>query len=62
MNNIGVAPLHWASIIGNVRICDTLIKHGAQIDAVDNIGSTPLHWTSNKGKAIFMLDLELNKI
>lgn len=35
-------PLHFASIYGHVDICELLLLHGANLDAVDITGVTPL--------------------
>ena len=38
----GDTPLHWAAIEGYLEICDLLIEHGADVNAVNIKGQTPL--------------------
>ena len=51
MNKSGQTPLH-AAVSGEKdcpELCETLLKHGATIDAVDEDGNQPLHLACNRG-------------
>lgn len=37
----GVTALHWASIMGNVRVCQQLLRAKADVNAPDNNGRSP---------------------
>ena len=41
-NEVGQAPLHWASLSGNVGIVMLLIEHKADLNITDNQRNTPL--------------------
>lgn len=38
----GLTPLHAAAEAGNIRLAETLLKQGAEVDARDEFGNTPL--------------------
>jgi ankyrin repeat protein len=42
-NHFGLSPLHWASIMNDVIMMDTLIGAGANVHIRDHDGATPLH-------------------
>lgn len=42
----GVRPLHLAAMLGPAKHIETLLKHGAEVDAVDAMGRTALHTAS----------------
>jgi ankyrin repeat protein/L-ascorbate metabolism protein UlaG (beta-lactamase superfamily) len=44
-------PLHEAAFSGNIRLIDLLVKHGADIEALNEEGSTPLLYISQAGQA-----------
>lgn len=37
-------PLHWAMATGSVKVVNSLIEHGASLDAQNSFGETPLHY------------------
>jgi hypothetical protein len=41
-DRIGATPLHWAALSLNQRTIQTLIRSGANVNAVDSLGFTPL--------------------
>jgi ankyrin repeat protein/L-ascorbate metabolism protein UlaG (beta-lactamase superfamily) len=47
-------PLHVATFSGNLRLLEVLVKHGADINAVNDEGSTPLLYISQAGRAEVM--------
>jgi len=47
-------PLHAASFSGNLRLLDLLVRHGADVHAVNLEGSTPLLYVSQMGRAEVM--------
>ncbi len=46
----GRTALHQAAATGNTRLMELLIRHGAQVDAVNSNGETPLHFAARFGK------------
>ena len=36
-------------MIGNFKVCQLLLKHGASVDALDEDQETPLHWAVISG-------------
>jgi ankyrin repeat protein len=46
----GRTALHEAAVVGNVRLMEVLISHGAQVDSENSIGETPLHFAARFGK------------
>ncbi len=36
-------PLHWAANKGNAALTEVILKHGADVAAVDDVGCTALH-------------------
>ncbi|XP_055309732.1 putative ankyrin repeat protein RF_0381 [Sitodiplosis mosellana] len=47
-------PIHLAAELGNVRVVETLIKHGAEINAKHNnthLEYSPLHYAASEGNA-----------
>jgi ankyrin repeat protein len=42
----GKIPLHHAARRGQTRNVDTLVKHGANVRALDRDGRTPLHYAA----------------
>ena len=47
-NNDGNTPLSWAAILGSKDFVDLLIKHGADIDAVNNTEMTTVSFLHDK--------------
>ena len=51
----GETPLHWAAVLGRIKMAGRLIDAGADINVKDKNGYTPLDWTSydriSEGKA-----------
>ncbi len=41
-DNLGVTPLHVASLKGNIEIAELLLEKGADVNIIANNGSTPL--------------------
>ncbi|CAK4495159.1 unnamed protein product [Aphanomyces euteiches] len=39
-------PLHWAAVMGRVRVVEILLQHRATVDFADRMGRTPLHWAA----------------
>ena len=46
----GVLPIHYASAIGNIRICKSLFEFGGFINSKDNQGDTPLFYAVRERK------------
>ncbi len=40
-------PLHWAAVQGHWDVVETLVEHGADVNAVGGDGGTPLHLASH---------------
>lgn len=57
----GSTLLHEAVGYGNIEMIYMLLKHGADINAINNRGWTPLHRTTHLGKADAALALLSNK-
>jgi ankyrin repeat protein len=49
MKSKNVYPLHRASAIGCLSICELLIAHGADVNALGEHGKTPLHLATQLG-------------
>ena len=51
----GGTALHWAAVLGRIKMARILITVGADVDIRDNNGYTPLDWTTyeriSEGKA-----------
>jgi ankyrin repeat protein len=51
-------PLHWAARLGRTEIAQTLMNHGADIDAVDKCNRTPLYvsvaWASERTAQVLL--------
>jgi ankyrin repeat protein len=51
----GGTPLHWAAVLGRIKMARILITAGADVNVRDNNGYTPLDWTTyariSEGKA-----------
>lgn len=49
--------LHYASFNGHLEAIQTLIDHGANVDARDNDGATPCHYATDncQNEAILLL-------
>lgn len=45
----GWTPLHAAAANGHPKMCETLIEHGANVNAQDAQGMTPLHLAMARG-------------
>ena len=43
-------PLHSASKVGETKIIDILVKHGAELDGRNSHGETPLHVAAGAGQ------------
>ena len=56
---LGVTPLNWASLLGNVEIARMLIEKGADINGRNRDGNQPLHNASFLGRAA-IVELLLN--
>lgn len=50
-DNLGNAPLHLAASRGSPILVETLLKMGADVNAIDAQGNTPLHLILNSGSA-----------
>lgn len=46
-DKVGVTPLHTAALLGNCRAVETLLAHGADVDAGDLLGNTALHYAAS---------------
>ena len=49
-NNAGLAPLHLATLVGDVGIIELLLENDAAVNAMTDEGWTPLHLAVSKGK------------
>ena len=49
MDAAGNVPLHIAASVGNADVAEMLIKHGAEVDAVNKEGDRPLHLAAETG-------------
>ncbi|MDP7277645.1 MAG: ankyrin repeat domain-containing protein [Planctomycetaceae bacterium] len=47
---LGITPLNWASLLGNVEIVRILVKKGADINGPNRDGNRPLHTASYLGR------------
>ena len=47
----GRTPLHFAAFGNETATAEVLIRHGAEVDAVDHHGFTPLHVAASQGSA-----------
>lgn len=49
-DNAGYKPLHYAARNGHYKVCETLLQHGADVNATTrSIGATPLHRAVTQG-------------
>lgn len=56
-------PLHLAGALGNVRLCELLLAHAADVELIDEDSNTPLHIASendNVEAAKLLLDYGSN--
>ncbi len=51
-----VTPLWCAAVAGKVKVVDTLVKHGADVNSISDTGSTPVR------SACFMTHLDIVKL
>lgn len=63
----GWTPLHYAAYSGSINALQTLIKHGADVDAFDRHAQTPLHAAAlagnlAAGKALLKAGANINAI
>jgi len=47
-DSFGMTPLHWAALIGKVKVAWTLIDRGEEVNTRNKIGRTPLEYAQNK--------------
>ncbi len=47
--HFGRTALHWAAIKGNSKLAETLLRHGAGIDATNAAGTTPVQLAARYG-------------
>jgi hypothetical protein len=47
---LGLRPLAWAALLGNVQTLQFLIEQGAEVNARNRDGSTPLHFAAFAGQ------------
>lgn len=47
----GCTPLHWAAFSGDVELCATLCRAGANPTTLDNNGCDPIHYSKQNGHA-----------
>ncbi|OWT73779.1 MULTISPECIES: ankyrin repeat domain-containing protein [unclassified Achromobacter] len=58
----GNTPLHKAAAVGNIRTAQTLLDHGARLDAANNQGTTPLGYALQRcsnAKVVQVADVAL---
>jgi uncharacterized protein len=48
-NGLGRVPLHWSSQVGNLEICELLLKNNASLYICDDEGFFPLHIAASEG-------------
>lgn len=48
-DNQKFTPLHVACMCGDVAAARCLLRHGADVGAVNDKGSTPVHWACSRG-------------
>lgn len=46
----GSSALHLACLTGDAAMVELLLRHGADVNAIDSRGRTPLHYCIMKGK------------
>lgn len=49
LDSDNMTPLHFAANLGNVKVIELLVKHGADVNAVDGYNTTPLHYAEMSG-------------
>ncbi len=47
---LGLTPLHWAALGGQVKVSEILLASGADVNARDKAGVTPLHCAAINGQ------------
>lgn len=48
-DDVHMTGLHWAAKMNNIRMCQLLLSHGADIASLDLIGRTPLYHAATNG-------------
>lgn len=51
-----MTPLHYAMLGSNPEMQRMLVRHGADVNAVDAAGMTPLHWACERRTVTKMID------
>ena len=58
----GGTPLHWAAVLGRIKMARRLIDAGADVNVKDNNGYTPLDWTSYERMSESKARLEISEL
>jgi hypothetical protein len=57
-----VTPLWAAAVSGRLAVVKTLLRHGADVDAISDSGSTPVRWKSCQLLFFVITNLWPNKL